>query len=185
MIKMDVVILASGNGSTFQAILDTCKHINVRALITDNPKSYALERAKAALLPYAVTEHKDVRKAAQYFTPELVILAGYMRILDEAFIRTYPHIINIHPSLLPKYKGLDTYERVLAAGDEEHGTTVHWVNDDLDAGEIIAQEIVFVSPEDTIASLQEKTQAVEKKLYPHVIDQIANGEIALCNQNIK
>jgi len=109
MIKMDVVILASGNGSTFQAILDTCKHINVRALITDNPKSYALERAKAALLPYAVTEHKDVRKAAQYFTPELVILAGYMRILDEAFIRTYPHIINIHPSLLPKYKGLDTY----------------------------------------------------------------------------
>lgn len=180
MIKMDAVVLASGNGSTFQAILDTCEHINVRALITDNLKSYALERAKTAHLPYAVTEHKDVRKAVQYFAPELVILAGYMRILDEAFIRTYPHIVNIHPSLLPKYKGLDTYERVLAAGDEEHGTTVHWVNADLDAGEIIAQETVLVSPEDTIASLQERTQEVERELYPRVIDQIANGEVPLC-----
>lgn len=182
---MDVVILASGNGSTYQAILDTCEHINVRALVTDNPNAYALERAKIAQLPYAVTKHKDVRQTVQYFAPELVILAGYMRILDEAFIRTYPHILNIHPSLLPKYKGLDTYERVLAAGDEEHGTTVHWVNEDLDAGEIIAQEIVFVSPEDTIASLQERTQAAEKKLYPHVIDQIANGGIPLCGQNTK
>ncbi len=135
--------------------------------------------------PYAVTDHKDVRQTVQYFAPELVILAGYMRILDEAFIRTYPHIINIHPSLLPKYKGLDTYERVLAAGDEEHGTTVHWVTEDLDAGEIIAQEIVTIASEDTIASLQERTQAVEKELYPRVIDQIANGEIALCNQNIE
>lgn len=178
MIKMDIVVLASGNGSTFQAILDTCEHVNVKALITDNPNAHALERAKKVHLPYAVTKHEKVRRTTQYFNPELIVLAGYMRILDPSFIETYPHIINIHPSLLPKYKGLDTYERVLAAGDECHGTTVHWVNKDLDAGKIIAQESIVISPEETVETLQAKTQTIERVLYPKIIDQIANGEIA-------
>lgn len=174
---MDIIVLASGDGSTFQAILEKCKHANILALVTNNPDAGVIKRVKKTHLPYVISKHKDVLRATQYFNPQLVVLAGYMRILNEKYIESYPNIVNIHPSLLPKYKGLDTYKRVLEAKDPKHGTTVHWVNNELDSGEIIAQEKISIRPKDTIKSLQDRIQGIERELYPRIIDQIATGEI--------
>jgi phosphoribosylglycinamide formyltransferase-1 len=176
---MKVVVLASGNGSTFQALLDNCEHANIAALVTNNPNSYALVRAKKARIPYAVCKHNQIRWNTWYHQPDLVVLAGYMRIIPKTFLDRFPNTVNIHPSLLPKYKGLGTYDRVIAAGDSVHGTTVHWVTDELDAGPIIAQESFPVWQMDTAEILMDKTKELERELYPKVLDEIATGVIPL------
>ncbi len=176
---MKVVVLASGNGSTFQAILDNCEHAKIAALVTNNPNAYAIERAKAAGIPYAIGKHKEIRQMVGYHNPDLVVLAGYLRILDVHFVKRFPNTINIHPSLLPKFKGLDTYHRVLAAGDTAHGCTIHWVDEELDAGPIIAQESFPIWSADTATILMDKTKEIEQELYPKVIDKIVTGEIQL------
>jgi len=176
---MKVVVLASGNGSTFQALLDNCEHANICALVTNNVNSYALQRAKNAGIPYSVCKHDQVQLNTWYHQPDLVVLAGYMRILTGTFVRRFPNTVNIHPSLLPKYKGLGTYDRVLSAGDTVHGTTIHWVVEDLDAGPIIAQESFPVWSNDTVEILMDKTKDIEQELYPKVVDKIATGEIPL------
>jgi phosphoribosylglycinamide formyltransferase-1 len=178
---MDIVVMASGNGSTFQAILDDCEHVTVKALVTDNPNSYAIERAKKANIPYAICENKKMAQCVSYYSPQLVVLAGYMRILDSGFIRHHPNTVNIHPSLLPKFRGLGTYDRAIASGVNEHGTTVHWVVEELDAGPIIAQESFPVWQMDTVEILIDKTKEIEQELYPRIIDQIATGEIPLAS----
>jgi phosphoribosylglycinamide formyltransferase-1 len=108
-----------------------------------------------------------------------VVLAGYMRIVDAEFLQCFPNTINIHPSLLPKFKGLDTYNRAIAESVCEHGATVHWVNEELDAGAIIAQEYFSVFHRDTADVLSDKTKKIEKDMYPKVIDKIATGVIPL------
>ncbi len=176
---MKVVVLASGNGSTFQALLDNCEHAKIAALVSNNPNAYALERAQKAGIPYCVCKHQHVQLNTWYHTPDLVVLAGYMRILDGDFVRWFPNTVNIHPSLLPKYKGLGTYDRALADGATEHGTTIHWVDEELDAGPIIAQESFPVWSNDTVEILMDKTKDIEQSLYPKVVDKIATGEIPL------
>ena len=176
---MDIVVMASGNGSIFQAILDRCEHVKVKALVTNNERAYALERAKQAGIQYAICRHEKISQCVNYHRPQLVVLAGYMRILDARFLRYYPNTVNIHPSLLPKFKGLGTYDRAIASGAKEHGTTVHWVTEELDSGEIIAQEEIIVWPMDTADVLRDKVQEIEQEFYPRIIDQIATGEIAL------
>ena len=176
---MRIVVLASGNGSTFQAILDNCEHAKVVALVTNNPKSYALVRAKKARIPYAVCTHNQIRWNTWYHQPDLVVLAGYMRILPKTFLDKFPNTVNIHPSLLPKYRGLGTYDRVLSAGDTVHGATIHWVVPELDAGPIIEQESFPVQQTDTAEILMDKTKDIEQKLYPKVLDEIATGMIPL------
>ncbi len=177
---MNIVVLASGNGSTFQAILDNCHHVNVTALVTNNKHAYAIERAKKADIPYIICQPHETQHIEHQ--PELVVLAGYMRIVDAEFLRRFPNTINIHPSLLPRFKGLDTYNRAIAESVPEHGATVHWVNEELDAGAIIAQKCFTVFYRDTAEVLSDKTKRIEKELYPKVIDQIATGVIPLLNE---
>ena len=176
---MRTVVMASGNGSTFQALLDNCEHAEIAAFVTNNPKAYALERAKEAGIPYAICKHEHIAQCVWYHNPQLVVLAGYMRILDSRFIRMFPNTVNIHPSLLPRFKGLGTYDRALSAGVTEHGTTVHWVVEELDAGPIIAQESFPVWSADTAEILMDKTKEIEQELYPRVVDKIATGEVPL------
>ena len=175
---MDIVVLASGNGSTFQAILDNCQHVNVTALVTNNKNAYAIERAKAADIPVVICQPDEVIRELRE-SPTLMVLAGYMRIVDAEFLRYFPNTVNIHPSLLPRFKGLDTYDRAIAESVHEHGAPVHWVNEELDAGAIIAQEYFSVFHRDTAEVLSDKTKKIEKELYPKVIDQIATGVIPL------
>ncbi len=174
---MDIVVLASGNGSTFQAILDNCQHVNVTALVTNNKNAYAIERAKKANIPYIICQPNETQHIEH--KPELVVLAGYMRIVDAEFLRRFPNTINVHPSLLPRFKGLGTYDRAIAESVCEHGATVHWVNEELDAGAIIAQEYFTVYHRDTAEVLSDKTKKIEKELYPKTIDKIAMGMIPL------
>lgn len=176
---MDIVVMASGNGSTFQAILDNCEHAKVKALVTNNTNSYAVERSKNAGVPYAICKHEKIAQCVDYHRPDLVVLAGYMRILDVRFLRYFPNTVNIHPSLLPKFKGLGTYDRAIASGVNEHGTTIHWVVEELDAGPIIAQESFPVWQMDTAEVLMDKTKEIEQELYPKVLDEIATGVIPL------
>ena len=185
--KKAIVVLASGNGSTFEAIVEKCEVAEVRLLVTDNPHCYALDRSRklgvdshAVYRKDKVELHRRIADVVIHAQPKLVVLAGYMRILPPDFIRHFaPAIVNIHPSLLPFYKGLNTYERVLADGGQVHGTTIHQVTDELDGGPIIAQESVAVLEGDTPETLKERTQAVERGLYPKIIDQILMGKIGL------
>ena len=170
--------MASGDGSTFQAIIDSCQSVNIIALVTNNKNAYAIERAKRANIPHTICQPHEV----PHIECQLVVLAGYMRIVDAEFLRRFPNTINVHPSLLPKFKGLDTYNRAIAESVCEHGATIHWVNEELDAGAIIAQEYFSVFHRDTADVLERKTKNIEKEIYPKIIDDIATGVIPLLNE---
>jgi len=150
----NVVVLLSGSGSNLQALIDSihAEHgsARIRAVISNRPDAFGLQRAKAAGIDTAVLEHGgfDGREAFDAalmqlidgFAPDLVVLAGFMRILSGAFVRHYQgRLLNIHPSLLPKYKGLHTHQRALDAGDAEHGCSVHFVTEELDGGPLVVQ----------------------------------------------
>jgi len=185
-----LVVLISGNGSNLQAIIDAIKAqqlpITIRAVISDQAEAYGLQRAENANIPTLILKAKDYLNRGAYddallthlkqYQPNLIVLSGFMRILGPTIVAAYAgKIINIHPSLLPKYPGLHTYRKALKAGDTEHGTTVHYVTDTLDAGPIIAQKRLSILPNDTEASLKQRTQALEHQLYPEVIAKIARG----------
>ncbi|WP_114767469.1 phosphoribosylglycinamide formyltransferase [Vibrio rhodolitus] len=178
-----IVVLVSGNGSNLQAIIDACESTiqngKVTAVFSNKVEAYALERAKIAGAAGVFLDPKafDTRDAFDHelmrqmdeFTPDLVILAGYMRILSGEFVRHYlGRMINIHPSLLPKYPGLNTYQRAIHAGDEEHGTSVHFVTEQLDGGPVILQAKVPIFDEDSVESLTERVQNQEHRIYPMV-----------------
>ena len=189
MDKNPIIVLASGNGSTFQAIVENCKDAQVTMLISDQPDCYALERAKKLGIPtYSVHKELTSEQIHENFIsfipairpqPVLIVLAGYMRILPPEFVQTFPRTLNIHPSLLPKYKGLNTYRRVLGDGGQVHGTTVHQVDETLDGGPILAQQTVSIKPGDTVDDLQRRTQAVERVLYPKIIDLVVTRQMGL------
>lgn len=192
--SLRTVILLSGTGTNFQAILDhACSQspdIEVVAALSDQPRAQGLDRARAAGLPgIAITrvEFADARSwwraiAARLrkLTPGVLVLAGFMRILPDELCREYKgRILNIHPSLLPRFPGLNTYRRVLAAGERWHGTTVHFVTEELDAGPRIAQARVQVGGDDDEVSLRSRVQACEHVLYPRVLEWMAEGRLAM------
>lgn len=179
-----LLVMVSGFGSNLQAIIDHCPaDIQV---ISDNPNAYGLTRAQDAGLKTHVIKTKDKQqfnhdllKCAQAFSPDLIALAGFMRILSADFIQPFEDkIINIHPSLLPQYKGLNTHQRVLDAGDKIHGTTLHFVNEALDAGPIIAQGRISLENHDNASTLKDKVQKIEHILYPIVINWFIDGRIS-------
>ena len=185
-VKKRIVVMASGNGSTFQAIVEQCQHAEVVLLVTDNCTCKALDRArKLGISTYCCDKkdktalHETLARVVADAKADLVVLAGYMRILPAEFIAKFPRMLNIHPSLLPKYRGLNTYERVLEAGELIHGTTIHQVIEELDAGPVIAQQSVHILPDDTADTLRERTQEVERSLYPKIIDEVVSGQIGL------
>lgn len=192
MSPMPVVVLVSGHGSNLQAILDKAPSLGfeVRAVISDRADAGALERARKAgvaaeVLPasgYPDRETYDAALAAliDKRAPGLVVLAGFMRILSGAFVRRYAgRMLNIHPSLLPKYRGLHTHRRALEAGDASHGCSVHFVTEELDAGAVIAQAEVPVKKGDDETTLRVRVQAREHVIYPEVIGWFAAGRLML------
>jgi len=189
---LSVVVLISGNGSNLQAMIDGVRAgtlpIEVRAVISNRPGVYGLERAREAGIPAIVVDHKDFPNRRVFdealqthideFSPGLVVLAGFMRILTPEFIRHYAgRMFNIHPSLLPEFTGLNTHQRVLDAGREEHGVSVHFVTADLDGGPVVARSRVEVTPTDSADSLTRKIRLKEHRLYPAVIAMYAQGRL--------
>ena len=177
---MDLLVLASGNGSTFAAIADECEHATVKMVLTDNPAGGVIRKAFDRGIPSLTLPHINIEEALDYYAVDLIVLAGYMRILEPSTVHQhYSKMVNIHPSLLPKYKGLHTHRRVLEAGDRYHGSTVHMVTEDLDSGPIIEQERIEILPHETETLLEARIHELEHKMYPEIIDEIAKGLIIL------
>lgn len=189
-----IVVLVSGDGSNLQAIMDACQQgkLNARiaAVLSNRPDAYALQRAMLANLPAqafnprhfpdrrsfddALMQHIDI------YAPDAVILAGYMRILSPHFVAHYAgRMLNIHPSLLPRYPGLHTHQQVLANGDSEHGTSVHFVTEQLDGGPVVLQAKVPVFSNDNEDDLIGRIKTQEHDIYPLVIDWLLTGRLTL------
>jgi len=189
-----VVILISGRGSNLQTILDASRAgelaIDIRAVISNNPNAEGLEHARAAGVPTDIVNHRNYSDRAQFevalqqaidrHAPHLVVLAGFMRILGEAFIRHYAgRLLNIHPSLLPAFKGLDTHARALAAGVRQHGASVHFVTNDLDGGPVIIQAAVPVRAGDTADTLAARVLREEHRILPLAIRWFVDGRLSI------
>lgn len=185
-----IAVLASGQGSNLHALLNATRQGELPAqicvVVSDNPNAKALSRAIDAAIPAEALPVNAGEKAAEYdvrldrilrfYRPDFIVLAGFMRILSAAFVQKYTHqIVNIHPSLLPDYPGLETYARALADGQQMHGTTVHFVNEDLDQGPILAQVAIPITADETVDTLREKTQYQEHHLYPQVLGWLCNN----------
>ncbi len=194
-----LVVLISGNGSNLQAIIDAIQtgslNADIRAVISNNPDAYGLTRARQAGIPAEVLDHRDFANREAYdqklqalidrYQPQLVVLAGFMRILTTDFVKHYHgRMLNIHPSLLPKYQGLNTHQRVLEAGDNIHGVSVHFVTPELDGGPVILQAEVPVHPGDTADDLARRVHQQEHVIYPLVIHWIAEGRLLLAEETV-
>lgn len=189
--KRRVAILISGRGSNMQALVEAAKAPNfpveITLVLSNRPDAAGLVWADGQGITTALVDHKLFKKDREAFEKaiqveldkarvELVCLAGFMRLLTPWFIdQWHNRLINIHPSLLPSFKGLDTHARALEAGVKLHGCTVHFVRPDMDAGPIIAQKSVPVLDDDDPDSLAERVLAVEHALYPHALAEIVRG----------
>ncbi|KTS35110.1 phosphoribosylglycinamide formyltransferase [Pantoea dispersa] len=189
-----LVVLISGNGSNLQSILDACEsgRINgsVAAVFSNKASAYGLTRAQQASVPAHALSAQDfadrdafdrqLMQQIDAYAPDLVVLAGYMRILSPEFVAHYhDRLLNIHPSLLPKYPGLHTHRQALANGDAEHGTSVHFVTDELDGGPIILQARVPVFADDDEAEISARVQHQEHAIYPLVISWFVEGRLQM------
>lgn len=184
-----VVVLIGGNGGNLQAIIDKqSASYHVVGVISHRAGAYGLERASRAQIPMRVVPHQDyadrtafehaLLDAIAVYQPDLIVLAGFMRVLSPEFVRHYPHtILNIHPSLLPHYKGLNTHQRVLEANEIEHGASVHFVTPTLDDGPIVAHIKIPILEKETVSSLTNRIHEVEHILYPTVIEWFAQNRL--------
>jgi len=189
-----LVVLISGSGSNLQQFIDHIESgdidAEITAVISNRPDAYGLQRAEKAGIPTVVLDHKQfidresfdqsLAQIIDSFAPDLIILAGFMRILSDPFVTHFSDkLINIHPSLLPKYKGLHTHRRALENGDQEHGASVHFVIPELDAGSVILQGKVPIKTNDTEVSLAERVHEVEHIIYPKAVKWLANGDLKI------
>jgi len=187
-----IVVVISGSGSNLQALIDAsvASNFKISRVVSNNPDAFGLERAARKNIPTSVVNHRDyasreefdlaLQKAIDESQPDLVVLAGFMRILGSQFVKAYAgRILNIHPSLLPKYPGINTHQRALDAKDKEHGVSIHFVTEELDGGPVIAQDRVSVLKEDTAETLAEKVLEKEHLLYPKVVSWFAAGRLGL------
>lgn len=193
----DVVVLLSGTGSNLQALIDSddvkASPATIRAVISNRADAYGLQRAKDAGIDTRVLDHKAFEGREAFdaalievideFKPQLVVLAGFMRILSADFVRHYQgRLLNIHPSLLPKYKGLHTHQRALEAGDGEHGCSVHFVTEELDGGPLVVQAVIPVESDDSSHSLAQRVHTQEHRIYPLAVRWFAEGRLSLDEQ---
>lgn len=187
-----LVVLISGNGSNLQAIIDNIAHkglpAQIVAVISNKADAFGLERAKKAGIEQRVLSAKEFSGREQYdrvlkdlideYQPDLIILAGFMRILSNEFVHHYLNkMMNIHPSLLPKHKGLNTHQRAIDAGDKKHGCSVHFVTPELDDGPVILQATVEIKDNDTAETLAKRVHEQEHKIYPEAIRMFAENKI--------
>ncbi|WP_336503408.1 phosphoribosylglycinamide formyltransferase [Acinetobacter junii] len=185
---MRIAVLVSGNGSNLQALIDANLSGQIIGVLSNKADAYALERAKKANIATAVVSHKDFPNRESFdeamhqllleWQIDLVILAGFMRILTPSFVSQWQgKMLNIHPSLLPYYKGVNTHQRVLNTGDRFHGCTVHFVTAELDAGQSIAQSAIEVRLNDTVETLAQRVHKLEHFIYPQVAEWLCNGQL--------
>jgi len=194
--RCKTAILISGSGTNLQAFIDAVASktldLELAVVFSNKPDAYGLERAELAGIPTACVQHEDFPDRESFdraviaeidrFEPELLILAGFMRILSPAFVSHYAgKILNIHPALLPLYPGLNTHQRVLDAGDEWHGSTVHFVTEELDGGPRILQGRLATRPGESADELAARVQAVEHQIYPQAAGLVATGKVAFKN----
>ena len=186
MIK--IAVLVSGSGSNLQALIDANLSGEIVGVISNKPEAYALERATNIGIQTAIIEHKQYPNREAFddvmhqqllaWNVDLVILAGFMRILSAKFVQSWEgKMVNIHPSLLPYYKGMHTHQRVLNTGDTLHGCTVHYVTAELDAGQALAQGVIQVNLHDDAHSLAQRVHVLEHIIYPQAVEWICNGTI--------
>lgn len=191
-----IVVLISGSGTNLQALLDACASgrmaARISAVISNRPNVKGLDRARKAGVPALTLDHtrypdreafdRALAELIDEYRPDLIALAGFMRILTTDFVRRYQgKMLNIHPSLLPKYTGLNTHQRALEAGDTEAGVTVHFVTPELDGGPAIAQVAVPISAQDDVEILSSKVLKQEHRLYPEVVRWFVDGRLRLAN----
>lgn len=192
--KKRIVVLISGSGSNLQAIVDSCQSGaitgEVVGVISNRPDVYGLERAQHAGIPHCVLDHKSYDSREAYdlslgdkideFSPDLVVLAGFMRILTPEFVQRYQgRMLNIHPSLLPKYQGLNTHQRAIDAGDDVHGVSVHFVTEELDGGPVILQAKVPVFDDDVSDDLAARVHQQEHRIYPLVVEWFCRNRLSM------
>jgi len=195
-----IVVLASGSGTNLQALIEATRERDfpgeIIAVGCNRPGAFALERAAQANIPTFVIDHtkSDSREAfdaslmaeLHRHNPDVIVLAGFMRILTPDFVRAFRgRMLNIHPSLLPAYTGLNTHKRVLEAGDKVHGVSIHFVTEELDGGPVIAQSEIRVNDDDTPESLAERVQQQEHLLYPIVLRWFCEGRIQLAADGVQ
>ncbi|MGM0784333.1 MAG: phosphoribosylglycinamide formyltransferase [Pseudomonadota bacterium] len=191
-----VVVLISGNGSNLQALIDEQAHDRlggeIVAVIANEPDAYGLHRAheagiEAVVLPHREYDSRDAYdgaliKVIERHEPDLIVLAGFMRILTPRFVQRFlGRMLNIHPSLLPAYQGLNTHARALADGVAEHGCSVHFVTEELDGGPVVLQAVVEVAEDETEESLKTKVHAREHLIYPIAVKWCLEGRLKFAN----
>ena len=197
MARKRVAILISGRGSNMVALIEAAKDLRYPAeivlVVSNDPTAEGLKRAAASGIRTSVVDHKAfgkdreaferaLQRELENFKIELICLAGFMRLLTPWFVKQWEgRILNIHPALLPAFKGLDTHARAIEAGVKEHGATVHFVVPEMDAGPIIAQGVVPVLPGDTEAALAARVLEVEHRIYPQALRLVAEGRVRVEN----
>ncbi|MGL4754015.1 MAG: phosphoribosylglycinamide formyltransferase [Aeromonadaceae bacterium] len=193
---MRFVVLISGNGSNLQALIDACASGRIKGqlvgVLSNKAEAYGLVRAKQAGIPTQVLSNADFASreaydaaliaALQCWQPDLLVMAGFMRILTPAFVQHFAgRMLNIHPSLLPKYQGVKTHARAIAAGDSEHGASVHFVTEELDGGPVVLQAKVPIFEDDSVDELAERVLTQEHQIYPLVINWFCLGRLKMEN----
>ena len=192
-----IVVLISGSGTNLQAIIDACKLEDypgeVVGVISNIPTAYGLTRAKDANIQTSTLSHKDFTTREEYdqsliqvidgYKPDVIVLAGFMRILTPAFVQHFQgKLLNIHPSLLPKYQGLNTHQRAIDAGDTVHGVSVHYVTEELDGGPVILQAKVPIFKGDTADDLASRVHEQEHRIYPLVVKWCCLNRVVMQNE---
>jgi phosphoribosylglycinamide formyltransferase-1 len=196
--RLPVVVLISGNGTNLQALIDSAAAglpIEIRAVISNRPGATGLQRAQQAGITTHVIDHTRFGARADFdlalgeaidaYQPALIVMAGFMRILGRDFIDRYPgRVLNVHPSLLPAYRGLDTHRRALAAGEDMHGVSIHFVTNELDGGPVVAQARVPVLHGDTAETLAARVRVAEHALYPLAVGWFAADRLKIAGDRV-
>ena len=193
----NIVVLISGKGTNLQALIDASHRSSykISAVISNKAKAIGLNRAKISGIDTYVIEQESFNSKLEFeeslatriseINPKLIVLAGFMKVLSPQFVKLFRgKVINIHPSLLPEYPGLNTHQRVLEDKKKIHGVSVHLVTEDLDGGPVIAQDSVYVLPDDTAESLAKRVLEREHIIYPKVVESLAIGKIQLSDYDI-
>lgn len=192
--RCKVVVLISGNGSNLQAIIDGADKscYTIAAVVSNKADAYGLIRAAKHNIPTLVLDHRNYASRNEFdmaliemidpLQPDLLVLAGFMRILSAEFVQHFAQrTINIHPSLLPKFPGINTHQRAIDEGEKEHGASVHFVTEELDGGPVIAQARIKVQLGETAEELKSRVATEEHRLYPFVVDLFASGRLVMSN----
>lgn len=194
-----IAILISGEGSNLQAFIDAQNQqllqAKIAVVISNQPRAKGLKRAQLANIPTETINHKEFKdrqdfdnalsKIIDRYSPDLIVLAGFMRILGTPFVTKYQSkLVNIHPSLLPKFAGLNTHQQALDANESEHGCSIHFVTDELDGGPVFAQAKVKISPQDNKHTLANKVHQLEHKLYVKCVNLLLNKQLSLKKQQV-